>query len=263
MLSPPLDRTQLAPMRLPNGATVLQLNPAETSLQYRDIVATRAYLDHGLSVEAGSTVLDVGANIGLSCLFFHWEAPDVRILAFEPAPLPFAALEANLAAHGVKGRAFPCAVGDRPGTAELVYYPAVTAMTSMYADPEHDTEITRVFLRNSGIDPYDIDDLVAGRHETERMHCPVTTVSSVIATEDVDEIELLKINVEKAESDVLAGIEEEDWPRIRQLTMQVHDLDGRVEVVRGDLSRRGFRVAVDQDPLLAGTDIFDLFARRA
>ena len=77
------------------------------------------------------------------------------------------------------------------------------------------------------------------------------------------EVALLKVNVEKAECDVLAGLDARDWPRVRQITMQVHDLDaGRVAAVRRDLERRGFAVAVDQDPLLAGTEIFDLFAWR-
>jgi 31-O-methyltransferase len=261
-LASPAGGTTLSPMRLPNGKTILQLNAAETSLQYRDIVATRAYLDHGLSVDPGATIFDVGANIGLSCLFFHWEAPGVRVLAFEPAPLPFAALEANVAAHGLDAKTFRCGLSDRRRTAELVYYPAATAMTSMYADPEHDSEVTRRFLLNSGIQAEDVDDLVVGRHDAERVTCAFTTVSEVVASEGVEEIGLLKINVEKAEADVLAGIDERDWPKVGQITMQVHDLGGRVAAVRDDLAGRGFRVAVDQDPLLAGTDIFDLFARR-
>ncbi|HEV3001836.1 MAG TPA: FkbM family methyltransferase [Solirubrobacteraceae bacterium] len=255
--------TALTRMRLPNGTAVLQLNPAETGLQYRDIVATRAYLQYGLTVEPGDTVVDVGANVGISSLFFHWEAPGVRVVAVEPVPLLHEALEANLREHGVDGVALRCGLASEPGTAELTYYPEVTVMTSLYGDPEHDAAVTRAFLHNSGFAPADVDDFVADRHAAETVDCELRTLSDVLADEGVGEVGLLKVNVEKAERDVLAGVAEEDWPRIRQLTMQVHDLDaGHVAAVRDELAGRGYDVAVDQDPLLAGTDIHDVFAVR-
>ena len=252
----------LTPMRLPNGCTVLQVNPPETSLQYRDIVVTRAYLQHGLRVERGDTVFDVGANVGISCLFFHWEAPDVRIFAFEPVPHLFDALRANLDAYGVDAQLFDYGLGREAGRVEMTYYPDVSVMTSMYADPEHDADVTRTFLVNSGFDAADVADLVPGRHAGEPFACELRTASQVIAEHGVERIDLLKVNVEKAERDVLDGIEERDWPKVRQITMQVHDLDGRVEAMRGELAGRGFEVEVDQDPLLRTTDIFDLYARR-
>lgn len=259
-LEPVAEASGLTRMALPNGRTVLQLNPAETSLQYRDIVTTRAYLQHGLAVRAGDTVVDVGANVGLSCLFFHWEAPGVRIVAVEPVPQLFAALRANLELEGVRASALCCGLSSRAGEADLTYYPEVTVMTSQYGDPEHDAAVTRTFLLNTGLDPGDADELSSGRHQHTTVPCELRTLSQVIAAEGIERIDLLKINVEKAEHDVLAGINEPDWRRVRQITMQVHDIDDRVAAVRAELERRGFRVAVDQDPLLEGTDIFDLYA---
>src|SRR5438132_5849777 len=150
------DRAVLMPMRLPNGTTVVQLNPAETSLQYRDIVATRAYLQHGLTVEPGATVFDVGANIGISSLFFHWEAEAVRIFAFEPVPTLFEALEANMERHDVDAVLFQCGLSRETGRAHLTCYPEVTVMSSAYADPEYDAAVTRTFLLNSGFDRQDV-----------------------------------------------------------------------------------------------------------
>jgi hypothetical protein len=76
-------------------------------------------------------------------------------------------------------------------------------------------------------------------------------------------VDLLKVNVEKAELDVLGGIREEHWDRIPQLVVQVHDIEGRVDRVRADLHGRGYETALEQDPFLVHTDIFDVFARRA
>jgi FkbM family methyltransferase len=249
-------------MRLPNSRVVTQLNPAETSLQYRNIVSGRSLARHGVSVPPGATVLDVGANIGIAALFFHWEAPGVRVLAFEPAAPLYAALERNLDRHGVTGRAYRCALGAAPGEATLGFYPHTTAMSSVYADVESDAAITRVFLANSGLEEQDIDDMVVGRHEVHRQRCVVRTLSEVLATERVEEVDLLKVNVEKAECDVLAGLDATDWPRIRQLVVQVHDIEGRLAAVRDEFEGRGYRVTVDRDPLLTGTDIHDVYAVR-
>lgn len=249
-------------MRLPNGQTVYQINPGETGLMYRNIVACRSYLQHGVALRPGTTVFDVGANIGISALFFHWECPDLRIFAFEPAPLLFEALTANLAEHQVKAIACNYALHRAPGTRQLTYYPDTTAMSGLYADPDNDAELTRVFLANSGFDNDDVEDLAAGRHSTVTSDCRLRTISEVVEECHVDAIDLLKINVERAEGDVLAGVAESFWPRIRQLTMQLHDIEGRLKEVSGELAGRGYRVAVAQDPLLAGTEIYELFAVR-
>lgn len=249
-------------MRLPDGRMVLQLNPAETSLQYRAIIGDRTYLRGGIRLHPGDTVFDVGANIGIASIFFADQCSDLRIFAFEPTHPLFEALCHNLAEHKVNGKAFDCALSDRNGSATVGFYPHTTAMSSIYADSEYDSEITRTFLRNSGFSPADIDDMMVGRHALDPQSCELRTISDVIRTEQVERIDLLKINVEKAECDVLAGIAESDWPLVRQITMQVHDIDGRAARVPADLTARGFETTTSQEPLLAGTDIHDLWAWR-
>jgi FkbM family methyltransferase len=249
-------------MRLPNGQEVFQINPAETSLMYRNIVSGRSYLQHGVELRAGSTVFDVGANVGIATLFFHWECPSVRVFAFEPAPELFKALQANIETHHVDAVACDLALSDTSGTRQFTYYPDTTVMTGFYADPVDDARLTRAFLHNSGFDEVDVEDLSAHRHGTQTGNCRQTTLSEVVRSYGIDEVDLLKVNVEKAEQDVLDGIDGDDWPKIRQLTIQLHDLAGRLDAVRQQLHERGYRVHVDQDPLLAGTEIYELFAVR-
>jgi 31-O-methyltransferase len=259
---PGLARMTAGAMRLPNGLQVMQLNPGETSLQYRNIFVNREYGKHGIRLEPSSVIFDIGANIGIASLYFHAECPDARIFAFEPAAPLFEALRANIAQCGSGARAFCRAVGARPGTAMLTIYPDTTAMSSIYADPLEDQAVTRQFLANSGFAGADIEDMVAGRYDSIAQECEVTTVSMLLAELRLDRLDLLKINVEKAESDVMAGIIAGDWPKVRQLVMQVHDIDGRLAKVRSDLTKRGYDVFVRQDPLLRGTEIYDLAARR-
>jgi acyl carrier protein len=68
--------------------------------------------------------------------------------------------------------------------------------------------------------------------------------------------------VEKAEEAVLAGIDAADWAKIRQVVVEVHDIDGRLAQVRARLEALGFVVAVEQDAWLAETAIVCLYARR-
>jgi 31-O-methyltransferase len=68
--------------------------------------------------------------------------------------------------------------------------------------------------------------------------------------------------VEKAELDVLAGIEDADWPSIRQLVMEVHLDSERREQAAASLRARGFDLTMRQDPAMARTDIHMLYAVR-
>lgn len=249
-------------MRLPNGQRIMQINPAETSLQYRNIFVHGEYLLGGISLRPGAVLFDIGANVGLASLFFRSLCPDTRIYAFEPADLLFDALRANLAATGADARVYHAAVGASPGTATLVVYPRTTAMSGIYADPQTDRAVTRIFLSNTGFEASDIEDMTRDAYVSVSQECQVTTVSAVIAEEHLDRIDLLKINVEKAEADVLAGVHEQDWPKIHQVVMQVHDTDKRLERIRATLEGLGFTVVIRQDPLLRGTGIHDLAARR-
>jgi hypothetical protein len=73
----------------------------------------------------------------------------------------------------------------------------------------------------------------------------------------------LKVDVEKAELDVLHGIAVEDWPKIRQVVVEVHDLDRRIETATRMLTAAGLRrVSVEQPPTLKDTNIFTIFATR-
>jgi acyl carrier protein len=67
--------------------------------------------------------------------------------------------------------------------------------------------------------------------------------------------------VEKSELDVLNGIEEGDWDKIRQIVMEV-DSKQNLDSIRSLLKRRGYELAVDQDPLLRNTQLSYVYAIR-
>ena len=73
-------------------------------------------------VRSGDTCYVVGANVGIYVLqFSSWNAPDGRIVAFEPNPESFAALQAHVRLNGLERRTtlINAAVSDRPGSATM------------------------------------------------------------------------------------------------------------------------------------------------
>src|ERR1044072_2305051 len=61
------------------------------------------------------------------------------------------------------------------------------------------------------------------------------------------------------------GINIEDWAKIDQIFMEVHDVEGgrgRVKEIIDLLNSHGYRAVAEQDQLLEGTDRFNLYATR-
>ena len=269
-LSQPALTTDGWPITLPNGLDILCRNEHEVRHFYQDIFVDRVYASHGLTLTAGAVVFDVGANIGLFSLFAHLEAAGAQLFSFEPAPPLVGLLKANLARHGVVATVYNCALGSQPGTAVLTFYPKSTGMSSLYANLDEEKAVLETVLRNqvrrgeSELEPLlaHADDYLAERFKEERYTCRLRTLSEVIAEAGLERIDLLKIDVQKAELDVLMGLDDSDWPKIRQVVVEVHDVDGRLDRLRQMLAERGFQVESDQEALYAGSPIYLLYGTR-
>src|SRR5205814_1159375 len=104
-------------------------------------------------------------------------------------------------------------------------------------------------------------DSIVDRLRARTVAARLRTLSSVIAEEGIERIDLLKVNVEKSELDVLRGIDADDWPKIRQAVIEVDQHD-HVEPITQLLERHGFDVMVEQDPLLRDTELCYVYAIR-
>ncbi|HEY2472521.1 MAG TPA: FkbM family methyltransferase [Terracidiphilus sp.] len=247
---------------LPDDLTVFSLNPDETRFVHREVFESRCYLRNGIELRDGDCVFDVGANIGLSALFFHRERKGVKVFAFEPSPAASKCLRANTELHGLDARIFECGLSRTSGSAEFTFYPGNTILSGFHANPNTDRNYTRAYLLNSGFTPQNADRLAGLLFRKVTLTCQLRTLSEIVDQEHVDRIDLLKIDTEKSEQDVLAGIRDEHWNRIRQIVIEIHDETGALDVIQRQLTHRGFLVTVEQDPMLQGTRLFDLFGTR-
>ncbi|MFQ6398537.1 FkbM family methyltransferase [Nocardia sp. KC 131] len=256
--------TPLQQLHLDDGRTVTCTSQAEARMLWEETTATHGFYRRAAAcLLPGDVALDIGANIGLSSMMFADTCPGIQVIAVEPVPMTFGCLDRNIAAHVPDGIPLQIAVGATPGTRPFTWYPHATANSGFYADREADDEATKIYLRNSGLDDKAIALITTGLHDGVPLEVGVTTVSAILDEHcRYSEIGLLKVDVERAELDVLHGITEADWRRIHAVVAEVHDRDGRLREVCELFSRQGMSAQTQQDPRLIGTEIHEVFAAR-
>jgi FkbM family methyltransferase len=236
-------------------------DPPQLWYQLEEIVVSRIYLQEGVQVRPGDVVLDVGANIGVAAAFFAAECGAEAVHCFEPVRPIFEQLQRNLR-HFPACIPHPYGLSYRSRSTTITYYPRDWAISGLYAEPVAEREMLRRALLNLGNTEEEADERLRDRFASEELPCELRTLSDALRSESIERVDLLKIDVEKAELDVLAGIADADWPRIRQLVMELHLDSERRERAASTIRARGFDVTVRQDPTMAGTDIHMVYAVR-
>ena len=137
----------------------------QTSVIYKEVFEDEVYLKHGITLDDGAIVFDVGANIGLFTLFVTGKCPTAQIYAFEPLPPNFELLRANVARHEIDAHLFNYALSECSATANFVFYPEAAGLSGQAANRAGDKENTRAivldWIHNS-----------AGSHEEELLPQP-------------------------------------------------------------------------------------------
>ena len=253
---------------LPDGAAVAHLNKSETDYIYNEIFVRQAYLRHGITVRDGDCIVDAGANIGLFTLFMDRVARDLTILAFEPNPAAFDCLAANTASSGSRVKCYPFGLSRENIAAEMIVFDGMSLLSGFYVDAANEREVVRSYVLNQQAESVDRDGLAVqvGEVIDQRLRArPVAAglraLSTVIADEDLERIDLLKINVEKSELDVLLGLTDDDWLKIRQMVVEV-DQTQNLDPITALLIAHGFDIVVEQDPLLRRTELCYVYAIR-
>jgi len=259
--------------RTRTGLEFFHHSRAETQYVYEEVFEDRVYFRHGIGLNKGDCVFDIGANIGLFTLFVQEEFEAVRVYAFEPCPDIFSILKANVSRYGNRVRPFPYGISDRAGEADFTFYPRYSIMSGFHAQDDQDTKTLRAGIRNqlrernagrADIEDQYVDWLVQkALNQKKKYLCQLRPLSDIIREEDVREIGLLKVDAEGSELNVLRGISDQDWQRVRQVVMEVHDADGSVSPqVTALLERRGFRCIFEQERRLSGAGVTNCYAVR-
>lgn len=265
-------------VRLPNGLKIHAANRIDARFIYHEIFVQECYLKHGIALHEGARVFDVGANMGMFSLFVAHALQDFEIYAFEPIPETFELLRRNVEPWADKIKAFNIGLSDHSGTATFTRFPRASALAT--CSPSH---IPQLRAARNGFVAKGVrgrsTNLLGRALELPRrglaraldlyffsgeqaIQCPLKTLSEIISTHGVDSIDLLKIDVENSEWEVLAGLENADWARVRQVVLEVHDFEGRLRRVLHRLEEVGFDAVADQDEWGGEFSVFNVYARR-
>ncbi|MEM7356272.1 MAG: FkbM family methyltransferase [Acidobacteriota bacterium] len=255
---------------LPNGFEVFCQNRAELMHFYEDIFDKRIYVQRGIRLGDGACVFDVGANAGTFTLFVQTSWPGTEVYSFEPSPPTFEALSRNAARYAPRARLFNVGVSDASGSAQFTHYPKSTGMSSFHADEAEEREALQAVLLNEAQRGDEgarallrhSEDYLAERLRSETYSCQLVTLSEMIRRFRVERVDLLKIDVQKCELEVLQGLDDEHWPRIGQVVVEVHDKDGRVAELCALLESHGFEVDGVQDELYRGSIMVNVYGIR-
>ncbi|MGZ2161650.1 FkbM family methyltransferase [Acinetobacter baumannii] len=201
-------------------------------------------------------VLDVGANIGLFSLYIASRAPRAQVVAFEPLAPIRRRLEANLGRYAPQVEVLGIGLSDAEREETFAtYYPGYSTFSGIaeYADASGERDVIRRYLSNQGEEGGanllldNIDEILDDRLRAEAHRCRLRRLDQVIGELGLERIDLLKIDVQRAEMDVLLGLDDAALAKVRQIVLEVHDkrdgaTAGRADALSDLLRRHGFEV---------------------
>jgi FkbM family methyltransferase len=148
-----------------------------------DATGERAFVKRYLQGRSDAVVFDVGANVGRYSAEVLQLSPSATVYAFEPHPKTFAALKANISDPRL--HAINVAVGERSGVASLFDYK------------------TRDGSSHASVHRGVIEEI----HKAAPVEHAVNVISleEYAAENDIEHVDLLKIDTEGGELDALKG----------------------------------------------------------
>ena len=178
-------------LRVPDLAGPLTVRTGTSDLAIFDEVV----IDHGYRFPMDhepQVIVDVGANIGMATLWFKARWPKAQVIAVEPDPENFALLQRNL--KDIPGvRTVQAALAPSDGT---------------------------IGLETEGLHPsaYHIRTLRPGETGVQAM-----TVTTLMQQCGIDQIDLLKLDIEGAEKELFGSPDLAWMDRVHTLAVELHD----------------------------------------
>lgn len=268
-------------LTLPNGDTISYIDKLTALDVYDEIFVKNEYLHYGIQVADNDVIFDVGANIGLFSRFIATKAKNLQIYTFEPVPIIFDVLQENLKNLPAEVKSYNVGLAEKEETTQIHYYPKVSADSAII---EFDWELkVDQYLRNynetiakeypmAKILPKFMRKSVIKRglkrmYKAVLVPCKLRTISDIIQENNVKTIHLMKIDAENYEFQVLAGIEQSDWAKIQQISMEVHEHikggNDLLDKLGKMLEDKGFSVEKERNSRFSLMDVHMLYAKRS
>ena len=267
-------------LTLPNGKELYYIDKLSALDIYDEIFVENEYLQYGIEVKDNDVIFDVGANIGLFSLYMAQKAQNLMIFAFEPVSTIYKVLEANLKNAPVKIKSYKIGLADHSETTKIHYYPRVSA-DSAIVPFDFDLKVSQ-FVKNyresivemmpiakyvpKFLRKYVVKAGLKRMYKSEMLDCTLRPLSDIISENGIIQIDLLKIDAENYEWEVLQGINEEDWNKIRQISMEIHTHikggESLLDNIKKLLHEKGFSFKLDMEGRFAFGGVYMIYAKK-
>ena len=257
--------------KLQNNSEIYCLSSLEAQMLSKHI---DGYLDDFINIEEGDVVVDVGANIGMLGFTLSEKFKNIEILSFEPIKEIYDILESNAKlSKNYKFKTYNVGLSNTNRKANFTYYPYMPSLSN--SNPkiwENHTDLIKAVKGSlneapsnwwwSKMIPQFLFPLIVRflTRNKKDVTCYLKTLSTIIKENKIKKIDLLKIDCEGNELDVIEGIEEVNWDIIKQIVVEVHDIDNRLFYIQDLLRNKGYNLKVEQEPSLKDIKLFNVFA---
>jgi FkbM family methyltransferase len=264
--APPRPRSTM----LPNGEPFYCCRPFDVPAYYRDIFIGAEYFKHGIALKPDAVVFDVGANIGMFAYYVGKNYPGATVYSFEPIPETFSALYWNAKRLGLaRVTPFNLGLSNAARSVQFTYFPYSAGWSTMYPNwdkpflesvensliaEQNMPMFLRALMKVPGLNRLIASVMRRVQLQAKVVDAKLETLSEMIRRTGTRQIDLLKIDVERAEWDVLEGIATEDWPKIKQMVIEVqidHDPTNAERIVQR-LRHHGFQTLEEKSDYLIG-----------
>ncbi len=225
-------------LKLRNPQVEIIVRSAMDIWSVKETFLDQFYTRFGTPVQAGWTIIDIGAAIGEYSLYAALAKPGVRVFAFEPFSDSYQILHKNLVINGLQTvKAFQKAVWGRTGTLNLNLETGEPLQIYSY-------------------------DAKSGDDKSEGLLVEALSLEEAIQSIQIDKVDLLKMDCEGAEYEILRNASRETLAKIDRIIMEYHDLSpiDNHSILVENLQKEGYRV--EYYPNIVHREIGYLFAER-
>jgi FkbM family methyltransferase len=184
----------VAPAKLPDGGSIFLRRFTSDEEVMRQVFARKDY--DFTFVRAPSLIIDAGANIGCTSVYFSQRFPDATVIAVEPEPGNVAILQRNAVAYP-NIKPVHAALWNTGGTLQL-------------------------FNPDRGNWGFTVKQSAAPEEQQNLGHVRAVTVPELLSASGHQRIDVLKMDIEGAEFEVLQS--SESWiDRVDCLVVELHE----------------------------------------